>query len=223
MRESRRKSPRKYEYKHMNKRTDIWIGIIALIIICGLGMWWLFANSQMEMLSLDMAATSTRATTTAPSVHIAASKGTSVQKPIPVDRSSQSVVAIAENLTGASLFASMLSNTNVASALMGPGPFTIFVPTNAAFSQLPQGSISGLSSSAKLRFIKYHIIVGRAVDPSAQLSGTIQAFSGDALNFSLGTDNIPLVNSAIVVSTYKAKNGVVYLIDNVLIPPTLNR
>ena len=206
----------------MNKSTDIWIGVIALLIICGLGVWWIVANNQIQTTPFDTVATSTVATTTAP-VHKSSSVGTSVQKPIPIDRVSQSVVTIAENLPSATLFASLLSNMNLGAALQGPGPFTIFVPTNAAFSQLPQGTISGLSAAAKLRFVKYHIIIGRAVDPSAELSGTIQAFSGDALNFSIGTDDIPLVNSAIVVSTYKAKNGVVYLIDNVLIPPTLNR
>ena len=205
----------------MKKSTDLWIGIIALTVICGLGVWWIAANSEIPPLSLATTASSTIATTTAPAA--AAPVGTSVQHPTPVDRSTQGVAAVAENLQGATEFASLLEQTNVGAALQGPGPFTVFVPSNAAFSELPPGTISGLSASAKLRFVKYHVIVGRAVDPAAQLSGTIQAFSGDALNFSLGTDNIPLVNSAIVVSSYKAKNGVVYVIDNVLIPPTLNR
>ena len=54
----------------------------------------------------------------------------------------------------------------------------------------------------------------------AQSSGSIQALSGDALNFTFGTDNIPMVNSAILITEYKGSNGVVYLIDNVLVPPT---
>lgn len=205
----------------MNRNTDLWIGVIALAVICGLGVWWIVANGTMPAVAIPMQATSTAATTTNPIVPKAT--GTSVQHPTPVDRSKQGVAAIAESLQSATQFASLLKDTNVGEALQGAGPFTIFVPSDAAFSELPSGTISGLSAAAKLRLVKYHVIIGRAVDPAAQLSGTIQAFSGDAINFSLGTDNIPLVNSAIVVSSYKARNGIVYLIDNVLIPPTLNR
>jgi uncharacterized surface protein with fasciclin (FAS1) repeats len=94
------------------------------------------------------------------------------------------------------------------------------VPTDGAVSQLPAGTISGLSAAAKKRLVEYHIVTGRAVDVDAENSGSIQALSGDALNFSLGTNNTPMVNSSITVTEYKASNGVVYLIDNVLIPPT---
>jgi uncharacterized surface protein with fasciclin (FAS1) repeats len=57
------------------------------------------------------------------------------------------------------------------------------------------------------------------IDPEAQTAGTIHALSGDALNFSFGADRIPLVGSAIFIQKYQAGNGVVYSIDNVLLPP----
>jgi len=85
---------------------------------------------------------------------------------------------------------------------------------------LPRGAISKMSAAAAKRLIEYHIVSGREIDPSTEVSGSIQALSGDMLNFSLGTGNIPLVNSAIIVAAYRAQNGIVYLIDNVLIPPS---
>jgi uncharacterized surface protein with fasciclin (FAS1) repeats len=196
-----------------NKNRDIWIGVIALIVIGGLGIWWIMSNANAGMSSTT--ATSTVATTTTTTT----TTGT-VQGPQTVDRSSQNVVTVAENLSGASDFASWLSSTGVAATLTGAGPYTIFVPTDGAISQLPAGTISNLSAAGKKRLVQYHIVSGRAIDVTAENSGSIQALSGDELNFSDSATNIPMVNSAITITEYKASNGVVYLIDNVLIPPT---
>ena len=50
--------------------------------------------------------------------------------------------------------------------------------------------------------------------------GTIQALSRDYLNFSVGTDKIPQVNSSNIIKQILGKNGIVYIIDGVLLPPT---
>lgn len=196
-----------------NRTRDIWIGVIALIIIAGLGIWWLSSANQSNGSINATMATST-ATSTA-----ATSSAQNIQEPQAVNRGSQTVAAIAENISGASEFASLLTSTGVAAQLKGPGPYTVFVPTDGAFSQLPAGTISGLSAAAKKRFVEYSIVSGRAVNVTAEFSGSIQALSGDALNFSFNATNIPMVNSGILITEYKASNGVVYLIDNVLIPP----
>ena len=129
------------------------------------------------------------------------------------------VVTIAQKLPNTSQFNTLFKSMGLASELTDKGPYTVLVPTNGAFSQLPPGTLSRMSDEQKLRFIQYHVIKGRAIDPEAQTAGTIQALSGDALNFSFGADQIPLVNSAIFIEKYQASNGVVYLIDNVLLPP----
>ena len=192
-----------------NRNRDVWIGIISLIIIGGFGTLFLVGNSQPSPTG-DNTATTTTATTSA----------SLVQGPQTVNRSAESVISIAENITGATEFSSLLANSGVAALVKGPGPYTIFVPTNTAFSQLPPGTISGLSAAGKKRLVEYSIVSGRAIDVTAQVAGTIQALSRDALNFSFGADNIPMVNSAILIKKYRANNGVVYLIDNVLVPPS---
>ena len=192
----------------------MWIGVVALVVIGGLGLWWLYSNTIPTPTSTT--ATSTTATSSAKSP---VATTPTIENPQTKNRSSESVVSIAENIAGASTFASLLSSTGVAAQLKGPGPYTVFVPTNGAFSQLTPGTISKLTAAGKKRLVQYHIVAGRAVNVSAELAGTIQALSRDALNFSFGTDNIPMVNSAILVIKYQANNGVVYLIDNVLVPP----
>lgn len=134
-----------------------------------------------------------------------------------------SVVTIVQRISGTSQFNALFKSTGVIDRLTGKGPYTIFVPTNSAISQLPPGTISGMTPAQKIRFVQYHVIAGRRVDSEAQAAGTIQALSGDTLNFSYGADKVPLVNSAIFLQKYEASNGVVYLIDNVLLPPLRSR
>ena len=60
---------------------------------------------------------------------------------------------------------------------------------------------------------------GRSIDVDTFVAGMNEAMSKDMLNFSFGTNKIPMVNSAIIIAEYTGKNGTVYLIDNVLLPP----
>lgn len=76
-----------------------------------------------------------------------------------------------------------------------------------------------MTAADKQRLIRYHVVSGRAIDVDAMSSGQIQALSGDTLNFNYGANKLPMVNSAIVVAQYQAKNGIVIVIDNVLLPP----
>jgi uncharacterized surface protein with fasciclin (FAS1) repeats len=184
----------------------MWTGIVVVVIVALLGFWW-YSMSSSGTPAASQVATST-ATSTTPS------SGVSMN-----DRSSSSVVAVAESLSGTSEFSSWLQSTGVAAKLTGKGPYTIFVPTDGSVSQLPPGTISNLSAAGLKRLVEYHVVSGRAIDTTAQTAGAIQAMSGDPLNFNYGTNKIPMVDSAIVISEYKASNGVVYLIDNVLIPP----
>lgn len=199
----------------------MWVGFIVVVVIIALGLWWYASTRPIDTTTPDMNATSTAGTQT---------PGTgSTGTPVPgsgtngvstVDRSNSDVASIAESLSGASRFSSLFVSTGVAAQVQGKGPYTVFVPTDGSISQLPAGTISNMTSAQLKRLIQYHVISGRAVNGTALTAGTIQALSGDALNFSFGTNKIPMVNSAILVTEYKASNGVVYLIDNVLLPPT---
>ena len=103
---------------------------------------------------------------------------------------------------------------NIFFAFLG---FVLF--SNGAFAQLPGGTVANMTAEEKKRLIQYHIVSGRAVEMGEQVAGSIEALSKDVLNFSFGKDKIPMVNSAIVITQYNGKNGVVYVIDNVLLPP----
>jgi transforming growth factor-beta-induced protein len=136
------------------------------------------------------------------------------------NRSTSTVMGIIASLSGESRFAGLLANTGVSSLVMGKGPYTVFVPTDASFGQLPAGTINNLDAAQLKRLVEYHIVSGKAIDVNAQVAGTVPALSKDLLNFSKNTgDASARVNSSVVIHAYKASNGIVYVIGTVLLPP----
>lgn len=191
-----------------NTNRGLWVGVIAIIVVAALGWWWIAANQQVNTSTNSATATSTAATSTA-------SGGGSLSI---TTRNSDTVKSIVASLPSASEYESLFTSTGVATTMGAGGQFTIFVPTNAAFASLPSGTISKMTAAQLKRLVQYSIVNGRAIDPSGQVSGAIQAYSGDPLNFS-DNNNIPMVNSSIITAEYKGSNGVVYLINEVLLPP----
>lgn len=189
----------------------LWIGVIAIIVIVALGWWWLAANQGVNTATNTTMASSTAATTTSTS-------GSTSGGPAVTNMSGDTVKAIVASLPSASEYESLFTSSGVASLIGSGGQFTIFVPTNTAFTTLPSGTISGMTAAQVKRLVEYSIVNGRAIQPGTEMSGAIQAYSGDPLNFT-DLNNIPMVNSSIIVSEYKASNGVVYLINAVLLPP----
>lgn len=201
--------------KSFKHRRFMTAAIVIVVILGGAIIWyWWMRHTDNGFAADHDIASSTLQITDAP-----VSDTSKIAPPANRPRSDSKVVSTAQHLSGASQFIALFKSTGVADKLTGKGPYTIFVPTNGAFSQLPRATLSGMTAAQKLRFVQYHIIVGRAIDAQAQVTGTVQALSGDALNFSFGADRIPMVNSAIFIEKHTAGNGVVYLIDNVLLPP----
>lgn len=119
--------------------------------------------------------------------------------------------------------------------LSGPGPFTVFAPTNAAFKLLPDGTVDTLvkpeSKDALTKILTYHVVSGR-YDSSKLLSlikkghgtATLKTVQGGNLTFKMnGPKNIVVVDAmggTASISTYDVyqSNGVIQVIDKVLMP-----
>lgn len=195
--------------KAMHKNKNIWVGFVVLLIIIALGLWWISASAPVDMNTGLTVATTTDATTSAPA------KRTVVSKPKVVDNSVSGVVS---SLTDGTKFASIYASSGVSAAIAGKGPFTVFVPTNEAYNAA-LGMIQNMSAAQRKQLVEYHVIVGRGIDPSAILAGNVEALSRDYINFSIDPKGAPRINNAYVVASYKATNGIVYLISSVLFPP----
>lgn len=201
---------------------NIWIGIVVVVVVVALGLWWYSSQVTDNSMTTDTMATTTANGTTGTGAQTGSTSTGGSGAVVPVTTSKTDVVSIVAGLSGVSQFNALFHSTGVAATITPQtgGKYTIFVPTNGAISQLPAGTISKMTAAQQKRLIQYHVISGRAVDTTSQIAGQIQALSGDALNFSYGTNKIPMVNSAIIVAQYNGSNGTVYLIDNVLLPPT---
>lgn len=184
----------------------VWIASAAVLIIVVLGFWW-WRGAGAGTLGYGPTANDTLQSANVPSGSVTPAV------------LSGSVSSILSKIPEASQFAGLLSQTGVAAELIGNGPYTLFVPTNGAFSRMPPGSLN-LTAAALKRLVQYHVISGKAIDVNVQTSGTTQALSKDMLNFSVRQgDKSARVNSSVALQAFKASNGVVYLIDQVLIPP----
>jgi uncharacterized surface protein with fasciclin (FAS1) repeats len=115
-----------------------------------------------------------------------------------------------------------LQAAGLAETLREAGPYTLFAPTNQAFEALPEGMLEGLLADPAgelAQILLYHIVPGRysAADiATGQEAGTLQ---GEVVTFDVAADGRAMVNNAtIIVGDNEAANGVLHVIDRVLLP-----
>ena len=118
--------------------------------------------------------------------------------------------------------AKALTAAGLVDTLKGAGPFTVFAPTDEAFAKLPAGTVESLlkpENKAKLqRILTYHVVPGRVMAADVTKLKTAKAVSGDALKIT-ANDGAVLVDGAHVVKAdVAASNGVIHVIDTVLLP-----
>ncbi|WP_372054326.1 fasciclin domain-containing protein [Tistrella mobilis] len=148
---------------------------------------------------------------------------------------SKTIVENAVNSADHTTLVAAVKQAGLVDALSGPGPFTVFAPTNAAFDALPAGTVEGLmapSARAQLAgVLTYHVVPGRLT--RSELMARIRAGGGKATLTTLaggmltarmnGPDNIVIADAGgrtADISTYDVlqSNGVIQVIDHVLIP-----
>jgi uncharacterized surface protein with fasciclin (FAS1) repeats len=119
--------------------------------------------------------------------------------------------------------AAALTAAGLVDTLKGPGPFTVFAPTDAAFAKLPAGTVETLlkpENKAKLTAIlTYHVVAGKV--PASAVSGKVtdaKTVNGATINVN-GTNGVKVNDATVVEADVMASNGVIHVIDTVLLPP----
>ena len=108
----------------------------------------------------------------------------------------------------------------VISTMEGPGPFTVFAPTNAAFSALPAGTLDSLlaDKTALANVVTYHVVSGKLMAANVVTQSTLTTLQGSTLEIT--TTGGAKVNGANIIQTdIECTNGVIHVIDAVLTPP----
>ena len=138
------------------------------------------------------------------------------------DVSQKDVVRIAVGSPDHTTLVTALQTAEYVDVLSNAGPFTVFAPTNAAFNLLPAGTVDGLlkpeSKDALRNILEYHVAVGVYKLENLKDGQTINQVNLD--NVVIGIkDGKYTVNGANILGTVPASNGVVYVVDAVLLPP----
>jgi uncharacterized surface protein with fasciclin (FAS1) repeats len=151
-----------------------------------------------------------------------------------VNAQSKTVVDIAKGSGEHTVLVQAVVAAELAETLTGDGPFTVFAPTNAAFEKLPKGTVGDLlkpESKEKLQSIlTYHVVAGN-LDANAVLQAiekgqgkaAVTTVQGGELYVTLEGENVILMDSSgnkatVTATDLKASNGVVHVIDTVVMP-----
>ena len=106
--------------------------------------------------------------------------------------------------------------------LKNPGPFTVFAPTDEAFKKLPAGTVEGLlkpeSKEALRNILQYHVSVGVFTEELLTDGRVLSQANGDDVTIA-SKNGARTVNGAKILGTVRATNGIVHVIDTVLLPP----
>jgi len=138
------------------------------------------------------------------------------------DQSQKDVVKIAAGSTDHTTLVKALQQAEYVDALSNAGPFTVFAPTNSAFEKLPAGTLDQLmkpESKDQLRAIlEYHVYVG-VLKPEMLKEGlSFGQASGENIHITV-VDGKPRVNGVAILASIPASNGIIHVIDAVLLPP----
>ena len=148
---------------------------------------------------------------------------------------SKNIVANAVNSNDHTTLVAAVKAAGLVGALMGPGPFTVFAPTNEAFSDLPPGTVSTLlkpeNKGTLTKILTYHVVPGsynttklRSLILAGGGQTQLKTLEGGTLTFMMnGSSNIMVVDEKgdkadITVADVTQSNGVIQVIDKVLLP-----
>ena len=122
--------------------------------------------------------------------------------------------------------ATALTKAGLVEALQGEGPFTVFAPTDAAFGVLPEGTIASLlekKNRARLTSIlTYHVVAGDLDAAHVVKAKNLASLNGQRLNLQAADDEVRIGGARIVKTDIHCSNGVIHVIDAVMLPSDKN-
>jgi uncharacterized surface protein with fasciclin (FAS1) repeats len=118
--------------------------------------------------------------------------------------------------------AAALQAAGLVDTLKGPGPFTVFAPTDAAFAKLPAGTVESLlkpENKAKLvAILKYHVVPGRVLADQVGGMSSASTANGQPLEIKVENGMVMVGTARVTKADILCSNGVIHVIDTVLLP-----
>jgi uncharacterized surface protein with fasciclin (FAS1) repeats len=116
---------------------------------------------------------------------------------------------------------SLVKQAGLAGALSGPGPLTVFAPTDAAFAKVPQATLTALAhNAAKLKAVLlYHVVKGKITAAQVVKLKSATTLEGSSLPIRVANGKVYVAGAQVIKANVSASNGVIHVINTVLIPP----
>ena len=118
--------------------------------------------------------------------------------------------------------ATALEAAGLIDTLKGEGPFTVFAPTDEAFAALPEGTLDSLLAdpTALADVLLYHVVAGEVLAADVVALDSADTVEGQPLSILVDGDSVMVGDANIILTDVMASNGVIHVIDAVLLPPT---
>jgi uncharacterized surface protein with fasciclin (FAS1) repeats len=122
-----------------------------------------------------------------------------------------------------STLVTLVKQAGLVGALSGKGQLTVFAPTDAAFAKVPKATLSALAKSpAKLKAVLlYHVVKGKVTAARAMTLSSARTLEGSKLSIRTKGGSVTINGAKVVKADVLASNGVIHVIDTVLLPPAM--
>ncbi|MEM7281810.1 MAG: fasciclin domain-containing protein [Pseudomonadota bacterium] len=134
---------------------------------------------------------------------------------------------IVEVAASAGMFNTLVTAAKAAGlvdALKGDGPLTVFAPTDEAFAALPEGTLASLlrpENKDQLKSILlYHVVSGSVMAEDVPKKGAVASLQGENIALRSDASGVRINQANVVKADVRASNGVIHVIDQVILPPT---
>lgn len=145
------------------------------------------------------------------------------QSAVADDVSKKDIVKVAVGSADHTTLVTAVKAAELVDVLSNPGPFTVFAPTNAAFDKLPKGTVESLlkpeNKDQLSDILQYHVLIGGYPENLLKDGSSIGTASGGSVKVSVRDGKVVINDSATVIGTVTASNGLVHVVDGVLLPP----
>jgi transforming growth factor-beta-induced protein len=123
--------------------------------------------------------------------------------------------------------ATLLDKAGLVDALKGAGPFTVFAPTDEAFAKLPKETVDSLLKTENkdqlASILKFHVLSGRIFSDVAAKGATAATLQGQSITTKTEGSNVKVQNANVIKADLDTKNGVIHVIDTVILPSAASK
>jgi uncharacterized surface protein with fasciclin (FAS1) repeats len=138
---------------------------------------------------------------------------------------SKDIVGLAVGNDNLSTLVAAVKAGGLVETLQGDGPFTVFAPTDEAFAALPKGTLEMLlkpeNKDKLVAILTYHVVSGQVMSTDLSDGQKAKTVQGEDVNVAINNAGVKISGANVVAADVKAKNGVVHVIDRVILPPSM--